>query len=111
MPSGRSPVGDLVFEAFEENLLTGMSQESAYHELPPAGDGMGGGGRRPRTAGPKQKTIDQIEVSGQGPSNLEEHRHSGLLSRQATSSGPKGPTEAQLEEVARLRERGNSPPT
>jgi DNA-binding NarL/FixJ family response regulator len=105
----------LVFEVFEGELrFTGMSQESTYHELPLAGDGMGAskGLRASDLLTLKQKTIDQaIEfVKAEGPFKLlEEDRNSGVAFKgRRRPPGPKGPTEAQLDEVARLRARGKS---
>lgn len=107
----------LVFEVFEGELrFTGMSQESAYHELPLAGDdaGMGAGAnlRASDLLTLKQKTIDQaIEfVKAEGPFKLlEEDRNSGVAFKgRRRPPGPKGPTEAQLEGVARLRDSGKS---
>ena len=107
----------LVFEVFEGELrFTGMSQESANHELPLAGDdaGMGAGAnlRASDLLTLRQKTIDQaIEfVKAEGPFKLlEEDRNSGVAFKgRRRPPGPKGPTDAQLEEVARLRDRGKS---
>lgn len=105
----------LVFEVFEGELrFTGMSQESTYHELPLAGDEMGAskGLRASDLLTLKQKTIDQaIEfVKAEGPFKLlEEDRNLGVAFKgRRRPPGPKGPTEAQLEEVARLRDSGKS---
>lgn len=105
----------LVFEVFEGELrFTGMSQESAYHELPLTEDGMGASKdlRASDLLDLKQRTIDQaIEfVKAEGPFKLlEEDRNSGVAFKgRRRPPGPKGPTEAQLEEVARLRDSGKS---
>ena len=105
----------LKFEVFEGELrFTGMIQDSTELEDSLTGHGLGTSKnlRASDLLPLKQRMIDQaIEfVRAEGPFKLlEEQRNSAIAFKGRTRPpGPKGPTEAQLEEVARLRDSGKS---